>query len=115
MSKDVHLVHAVRTPADYADALARIEGLMGAEKDTPEGIELDVLTDLVEMYERRNTPIGYARWETPRMISTEWAIAAQFVVGILNRRRLAEAIKAYGDVREHRGDGRKVEPRSGDR
>jgi hypothetical protein len=104
MSEDQHLVRAIKTPADYAATLARIDGLMGAEKDTPQGIELDVLADLVEMYERRNTPLGYAAWETPRMTSTEWAIAAQFVVGIHNRRRLAEALKAYGDVRQKRGE-----------
>ena len=106
MSEDQHLVRAIKTPADYAAALARIDTLMGAEAGTPAGDELNVLGDLVEIYERRNQPIGYSAWETPRMTSTEWAIAAQFVVGILNRRRLAEAIKAYGDVRARHGEHR---------
>jgi HTH-type transcriptional regulator / antitoxin HigA len=52
-------VRAIRTEADYEAALARIDALMDAEPDTPEGEELDVLTDLVELYEARHEPIGY--------------------------------------------------------
>ena len=52
-------VRAIRTEADYKAALARIDALMDAEPDTPEGEELDVLTDLVELYEARHEPIGY--------------------------------------------------------
>ena len=42
---------AIRTDADHAAALARIDELMDAELDTLEGAELDVLADLVELYE----------------------------------------------------------------
>ena len=52
-------VRAIRTEADYKAALARIDALMDAEPDTPEGEELDVLTDLVELDEARHEPIGY--------------------------------------------------------
>ena len=52
-------IRAIRTAADYAAALARIDGLMEAEMGTPEGEELDVLTDLVELYESRHVPMGY--------------------------------------------------------
>jgi HTH-type transcriptional regulator / antitoxin HigA len=52
-------IRAIRTEADYEAALARIEALMDAELGTPEGEELDVLTDLVELYEARHMPIGY--------------------------------------------------------
>src|SRR5262245_2029060 len=52
-------VHAIRTEADYKAALARIDALMDAEFGTPEGEELDVLTDLVELYEARHVPMGY--------------------------------------------------------
>jgi HTH-type transcriptional regulator / antitoxin HigA len=52
-------IRAIRTEADYEAALARIESLMDAEVGTPEGEELDVLTDLVELYEARHMPIGY--------------------------------------------------------
>src|SRR5882762_6510808 len=52
-------IRAIRDEADYRAALARIDELMDAEVDTPEGNELDVLTDLVELYEDRRMPMGY--------------------------------------------------------
>jgi HTH-type transcriptional regulator / antitoxin HigA len=52
-------IRAIRSEADYEAALARIDALMDAEPGTPEGDELDVLTDLVELYEARHVPIGY--------------------------------------------------------
>jgi HTH-type transcriptional regulator / antitoxin HigA len=52
-------IRAIRTEADYEAALARIDALMDAEAGTPEGDELDVFTDLVELYEARNVPMGY--------------------------------------------------------
>lgn len=52
-------IRAIRTEADYKAALARIDALMDAEFGTPDGDELDVLTDLVELYEARHVPIGY--------------------------------------------------------
>ena len=41
----------------YQEALARIEKLWGAEPDTPEGDELDILLVLVEAYEEKHYPI----------------------------------------------------------
>jgi HTH-type transcriptional regulator/antitoxin HigA len=52
-------IRAIRTEADYKAALARIDALMDAELGTPEGDELDVLTDLVGLYEDRHVPMGY--------------------------------------------------------
>ncbi len=52
-------IRAIRSEADYRSALARIDELMDAKIDTPEGNELDVLTDLVELYEDKHTPMGY--------------------------------------------------------
>ena len=52
-------IRPVRTDADYEGALARIDELMGAEPGTPAGRELDVLVDLVELYESRREPMGY--------------------------------------------------------
>src|SRR5713101_8725649 len=56
---DMSTIRAIRTEADYQAALARIDTLMNAELSTPDGDELDVLTDLVELYEARLVPIGY--------------------------------------------------------
>src|SRR5262245_57813121 len=52
-------IKAIRTEADYRAALARIDALMDAEPGTPEGEELDVLTDLVEHYEEKHVALGY--------------------------------------------------------
>ena len=52
-------IRAIRTEADYYAALARIDVLMDAAFGTPDGDELDVLTDLVEIYEARHAPMGY--------------------------------------------------------
>jgi HTH-type transcriptional regulator / antitoxin HigA len=52
-------IRAIRTEADYQAALARIDALMDAAFGTPDGDELDVLTDLVELYEARHVPMGY--------------------------------------------------------
>jgi HTH-type transcriptional regulator/antitoxin HigA len=52
-------IRAIRTAADYDAALARIDVLMDAEPGTAEGEELDVLTDLVGLYESRHFPMGY--------------------------------------------------------
>jgi HTH-type transcriptional regulator / antitoxin HigA len=52
-------IRAIRTEADYGAALARIDELMDAEPGTSEGEDLDVLADLVELYEARHVPMGY--------------------------------------------------------
>ena len=52
-------VSPIRTEDDYEAALARIAEILHAEIGTPEGDELDVLVDLVEMYEDRHHAIAF--------------------------------------------------------
>ena len=52
-------INPIRSEADYDAALARILELMDTEPDSPRGDELDVLVDLVELYESRHVPMGY--------------------------------------------------------
>src|SRR5690348_15609426 len=47
----------IRTPAQYAAALARIDKLMDARPNTPKGEELDLLSFLVHAYEEKVFPI----------------------------------------------------------
>lgn len=47
-------VRPIKTQRDYKRALKEIEGLMGAEPDTPEGDRLDILVTLVEAWEARH-------------------------------------------------------------
>ncbi len=50
-------IKPIRTRADYRAALKRIESLMRARAGSPEGEHLDVLTTLVEAYERKHYPM----------------------------------------------------------
>jgi HTH-type transcriptional regulator/antitoxin HigA len=52
-------IRAIRSEADHEAALARIDALMDAQAGTPRGAELDVLTDLVELYEAKAEPFGF--------------------------------------------------------
>ncbi len=52
-------IEPIRTEADYETALARIDELMNAEPGSPGGHELEVLVNLVDLYESRHEPIGY--------------------------------------------------------
>src|SRR3954466_3774350 len=56
---DMNAIKPIRTGVDYEAALARIDTLMDAEAGTPEGEELDLLTDLVEHYEFKHVPMGF--------------------------------------------------------
>ena len=50
-------IKPIKTKADYRRALKVIESLMTAKANTPEGDRLDVLTTLVEAYERTHFPM----------------------------------------------------------
>lgn len=52
-------IRPIRTEADYEDALAEIDQLMGhIEPGTPDYERLDILTKLVVAYEDEHYPIG---------------------------------------------------------
>jgi len=50
-------IRPIKSEHDYEHALARVDELMGADPDTPEGDELEVLATLVEAYEDKQFPI----------------------------------------------------------
>lgn len=52
-------IKPIRIEKDYEDTLVRINELMDAEPETPEGEELDVLVDLAGLYENRHIPMGF--------------------------------------------------------
>jgi HTH-type transcriptional regulator/antitoxin HigA len=90
--------HPIRTEADHAAALAKIECLWGAKPGTPEGDALDILATLVEAFEQVHwpielpTPIEALRF---RMEARGWEIKDMaFIFGtraraweVLNRKR----------------------------
>lgn len=52
-------IKPIRTEKDYEAALARIDELMDAEPGSAAFDEVDVLADLVELYESKHDPMGY--------------------------------------------------------
>ena len=50
-------IKPIKTESDYNEALKKIEELMFAQKDTPEGDRLDVLVTLIEAFEEKHHPI----------------------------------------------------------
>ena len=52
-------IRPIKTESDYSAALAEVESLMLAEPGTPEGEKLDVLTTLLEAYERNHYPMDF--------------------------------------------------------
>lgn len=53
-------IHPIRTENDYRAALREVSALVDQDPavDTPEGERLDVLSTLIEAYERKHHPIG---------------------------------------------------------
>lgn len=51
-------IRSIKNERDYNAAIRRIEELWGAQKNTPEGDELDLLATLVESYEMKHFPIA---------------------------------------------------------
>jgi HTH-type transcriptional regulator/antitoxin HigA len=50
-------IKPIKSDNDYRATLKVIEGLMSAEANTPAGDELDILTTLVEAWERKHFPL----------------------------------------------------------
>jgi HTH-type transcriptional regulator / antitoxin HigA len=47
-------IHPIRTKADYRDAMQRIDAVWDAKPKSPEADELEILSLLVEEYEKRH-------------------------------------------------------------
>lgn len=50
-------IKPIKTKKDYEQAMLRLEDLFDAKKGTPKGDELEVLSLLIENYEREKFPI----------------------------------------------------------
>ena len=85
-------IKPIRTEKDYEAALARIDALMEEEPGSVEFNELDVLADLVELYETKHEPMGY-----PSPVA---AIEFRMEQGHLNPRDLISIIGSRAKVSE---------------
>jgi len=59
-------IRPIKTEADYAAAMCRIEAVWAATPGPVDGDELDVLVMLAEAYERRRYSIGLAPARTAK-------------------------------------------------
>jgi len=50
-------IHPIKTEADYQAALLRVDKLLDAQPNTPEGDALDLLTTVITAYEAQHYPI----------------------------------------------------------
>jgi HTH-type transcriptional regulator/antitoxin HigA len=50
-------IRPIKTEEDYNAALERVDALMDAEENTPEGDELDILVTLITAHEAKHYPI----------------------------------------------------------
>lgn len=91
-------IKPIKTEQDYQNTLSRIESLMIAKANTPEGDELDVLVTLVEAYERQHyalplpDPIEVVKFEMERRGLTTKDLVPMIgkpnrVSEVLNRKR----------------------------
>ncbi|MFC7332518.1 helix-turn-helix domain-containing protein [Rhodocista pekingensis] len=112
-------IRPIKTPEDHKAALARIDDLMDAEEGTPEVAELEVLSILVEQYEREAFPIdppsaldairfrmeqaGYEQRDLAKVLGSR-SRASEIVHGSIQRlsltqiRRLHQAWKIPADA-----------------
>ena len=91
-------IKPIKTKADYQSALKKIETLMAARANTPDGDRLDVLVTLVEAYEKKHYPLDLPDpVEAIKFRMEQMALAAKDLVPmigqinrvyeVLNRRR----------------------------
>jgi HTH-type transcriptional regulator/antitoxin HigA len=91
-------IKPIKTKADYRSALKKIEALMAARANSPEGDRLDVLVTLVEAYEKKHYPLDLPdpveaiKFRMEQMALTPKDLAPMIgqinrVYEVLNRRR----------------------------
>lgn len=52
-------IKPIKTKKDYEQALERLELIFDAKKGTPKGDELEILSMLIDNYEKQKFPIGF--------------------------------------------------------
>ncbi len=52
-------IKPIKTKKDYEQALERLEVIFDAKKGTPKGDELEIMSILIDNYEKEKFPIGF--------------------------------------------------------
>ena len=128
MTKTAMQIRPIKTVEDYRAAVGRIEELMSATPDSPEGDELDVLATLVDAYEAKHhtidapDPIAAIQFRMEQQQLTRkdlepWIGSRARVSEILTGkrtltlemvRRLRDGLGISADLLIGRADGRRV-------
>ena len=98
-------VKPLRTESDYAAALARVDELMDAEVGSPEGEELDILVDLVELYESKHEPMEFLQLRGGDRVPDGAAGSGAARPGPLHRQPRQGFRGAFRQALDHHADG----------
>ena len=95
-------IKPIRTEEEYETALARVYSLMDSKPGTPEGDELDLLGDLVLLYEYRNIPMPIPEG---RALIRFWVEERGWTVQAIN-----QLLGEQGDIEELLAGEREMTP-----
>lgn len=83
----------IKTDEEYENTLARIEAIMDAKPNTPEGDELELLSLLVEKYEQEKYPLPEADpVDVIRYYMEQRGLKAKDLVGIIGDKAIVSKI-----------------------
>jgi HTH-type transcriptional regulator/antitoxin HigA len=86
-------VNIIKTDEEYKDVLVRIEQIMDAEPNTPDGDELELLSLLVEKYEKENYPLPIADpVDVIQYYMEQRGLKAKDLVGIIGDKAIVSKI-----------------------
>src|SRR3989339_1174398 len=86
-------ISVIKTDEEYENTLARIEAIMDAKPNTPEGDELELLSLLVEKYEQEKYPLPEADpVDVIRYYMEQRGLKAKDLVGIIGDKTIVSKI-----------------------
>ncbi len=86
-------ISVIKTDEEYENVLARIEQIMEAEPNTPEGDELELLSLLVEKYEQEKYPLPEADpVDVIRYYMEQRGLKAKDLAGIIGDKTLVSKV-----------------------
>ena len=93
-------IKQIRTEADYAKAMTRIDKLMGSEYGSPKGDELKALVTLVESWEDEHYPVGYPEpHEAIKFRMEQAGLSPQDLIPIIGSRgRVLEVLSGKREI-----------------
>jgi len=86
-------MRVIKTDEEYENTTSRIEQIMGAEPNTPEGDELELLSVLIEKYEKEKYPLPEADpVDVIRYYMEQRGLKSKDLVGIIGDKSIVSKI-----------------------